>query len=99
MSQPVHGCLRFCFDLSECANCRSVVPTYTIGEACDAGPITCREKTALILAWESHNRASVDYLLLFTGVAFSSVASKSLALSGTGTALWKTIALALTSLP
>jgi hypothetical protein len=49
-----------------------------------------------------HGRTTIprrDYLLLFTGVAFCSVASKSLALSGTGTALWKTIALALTSFP
>jgi|SRR5580700_9016921 hypothetical protein len=64
MSQPVHGYLRFCFDLSECANCRSVVPTYTIGEACDAGPITCREKSAPTLAWENDNPASGLFALI-----------------------------------
>src|SRR5580704_4810281 len=45
-------------------------------------------------------RKAADYLpLLFIGEAFCSVASNSLAQLGTGTAFWKTMDFALTSLP
>ena len=43
--------------------------------------------------------SSADYLLLFTGEAFCSVASNSLVLAGTGTAFLNTMSCALTSLP
>jgi hypothetical protein len=56
MSQPVHGYLRFCFDLSERANRNVKVSPQVTGNACQSGTT----RIMLDFNWRPHFRGRLQ---------------------------------------